>query len=201
MREAILTLFMCLNMATTVYAQSEEVTVEPVTINIEEEVQNKIDELDKSDLKQWFIQYKQIQEEYSDRLDPDESIYDCISQEEIEFIWKIVQAEIDNGNFIQKVNVADAIVNRYRSEKFPNTFTKILTQKVGKYYQFTTYANGAYKKAKVTDETILAVEFAFQMPDLTQGATYFHSGKKSSFHQNKLDFIMSDGKHNFYREK
>lgn len=165
---------------------------------IENEVKNRIESLDKTDLKSWFIQYKEIQTEYSDRLDPDETVYDYVDASEFDFICRIVQAEAGICDWGGKVHVANVIVNRYRNPEFPNTFTKVLKQKRGGSYQFTTYANGAYKTAKVCEDTILAVEFAFQMPDTTDGALYFHSGK-SLWHKNNLEFIFDDGKHKFYR--
>lgn len=196
MREAILTLILCLNMTTSTYAQTEEVTVEPVNISIEQEVENRINELDKSDLEQWFIQYQQIQLEYSDRLDPDETIHDVISDKEFNLFAKIVESEAEGKSFSQKIHVAQSIINRWNSPEFPDTITGVITERK----QYTPYLKGTYKKKTPTESTIRAIEYSYQFEDTTQGATYFCSNK-SKWHINNLEFIWYDGAHYFYRLK
>lgn len=62
-----------------------------------EEAQEKIEKLDKSDKKKWFIEYKKIQEEYSEWIDPDETIYDCFTEEELDLLFKIVELKSLEG--------------------------------------------------------------------------------------------------------
>lgn len=190
MKKLILILVMCIGFTFPSYAN----------YSLESEVVSYIESLDKSDLQAWFIEYKSIQQAYSDVIDSDETIHDYVDENEFNFLCDITEAEISNGNFIQKVNVASAIVNRYRSPNFPNTFTKVLKQKIGGHYQFTPFATEAYKKFRATEETKMAVEFAFQIADTVQGSTYYCSGK-SKWHEKNLEFVFNDGKHNFYREK
>lgn len=183
MKKLLLTLVLCMSFTFSSYANQ----------TIEQEVQNKIDNLDKSNLKQWFIDYKQIQQEFSNSLDPDETIHDIVSNNEFEFACSIIEAESGICDWNGKLNVACVLVNRYNSPNFPNTFAKIIKEKS----QFTTYSNGAYKKVRVSDDSRLALEFAYQIGDVTNGATYFHSGK-SKWHKNNLNFIFEDSWHKFY---
>lgn len=194
MRETILTLILCINLSINVYAQDNETIAEPV--NIEQEVQNEIDQLDKSDLKQWFIQYKQIQAEYSYVLDPDETIYDVFDKDEINLALCIIEAESGVCDFNGKLDVACVLINRLKSPNFPKTLTKIIKEK----HQFSTYSNGAYKKVIISEDSRLALEYAFQIGDISEGATYFHSAV-SKWHKNNLHFIKFDGWHYLYKEK
>ena len=120
----------------------------------------KINALDKSNKEEWFKNYKAIQEEYSDWIDKDETIYDYFDQDELDLLFRIVETEVrGNENFDEKVNVASVIFNRIEHEDFPMTLTDVLTE----YPQFSSYISGAYRNVEVTDTTILACEYAFQI--------------------------------------
>lgn len=161
-------------------------------VNIQDEM-TQIEYLKEDNKEEYLIQYKNIIEEYSDEFDPPESIYDVTTDEEFYFLAQVVETEIEAGNFDQKVNVANVIINRVESDKFPNTFTEVLKQK----NQFTPVLTGSYKRKTPTQSTINAIEYAYMFGDTTNGATYFHSGS-SGWHSRNLNFIFNDGKHNFY---
>ena len=76
----------------------------------------------------------------------------------------------------------------------------MLFQKRNGVYQYSSVGNGSYKKAKVSEDTILAIEYSFMIEDTTNGCTYFHSGN-STWHENNLEFVFDDELHKFYREK
>jgi len=151
-----------------------------------------IEPLKQYDKQQYLLFYKSIM---SDTTDAPETIYDYTTDEEFDLICRIVEAEIGNGCFDSKVNVANTIVNRYYSDNFPNNWIDIIYSPS----QYSTLSNGAYKKVKVKEDTILAIEYAFSIEDTTQGATYFHSGS-SRWHEDSLDFIFEDvDGHKFYK--
>jgi len=166
---------------------------------------NELDGLNKQDKKEWFIQYKKLIEKYSEYTDsPEETVYDYVTNEEFELFCGIVEAEIGNGTFEQKCNVASSIITRYFNTNpiadFGKTFMDILTQK----NQYSTYSNGMYKKVEITEETILAIEYSFMIEDTAQGCQYFRSGSDpNGWHEtsNNIEFIFDDGKHKFYRLK
>lgn len=79
-----------------------------------EEMNQKMSEIESiQDKKEWFIAYKSIIDEYSYILDPPETIYDYFTNEELDLLFRVVQAEIgDEYSFEQKCNVASVIFNR-----------------------------------------------------------------------------------------
>lgn len=162
-----------------------------------QEANVKIDALDKTDKNEWFKNYKAIQEEYVDYIDPDETIYDYFSENELNLLFKIVETEVrGDGNFNEKVNVASVIFNRMKHDDFPTTMNDVLTE----YPQFSSYTSGAYKNVTVTETTILACEYAFQIEDTTNGALYFDSTNGNSWADRNREFLFKDYVgHSFYR--
>lgn len=160
----------------------------------------EIEEYKSSDRKKYIKKYKNIMDKYSDVLDRGESIYDVTTDSEFELLAGIVEAEIGIGDFDAKCNVASAIVNRYRSERFPDSFRGVVSQRYNGMYQFETYAKKRYNKVTVTNDTKLAIEYAYEIEDTVNGATYFHSGV-SYWHQNSLKLVAKDQWHKFYTIK
>ncbi len=182
--------------------QVEEITkvsvkeIEAINFEIDEAIENMNHEMIEiesiEDKKEWFIAYKNIIDKYSDILDPPETIYDYFSEAELDLLFHVVQAEIgDSEEFIQKVNVASVIFNRLDHERFPNTLSEILV-----YDQFSTISNERYKNINVTEDTILACEYAFQIEDTTNGSLFFDSNNSLNY-----EFVFNDSVHNFYKYK
>lgn len=144
------------------------------------------------DKEKWFIAYKNIIEKYSYVLDPPESIYDYYSDEELDLLFRVVQAEIGDGySFEQKCNVTSVIFNRIEDNRFPNSILEVLTPD-----QFATISNGRYKKVEVSETTILACEYVFMIEDTTNGCLFFDSNNALRY-----EFVFNDGAHNFYKIK
>lgn len=162
-----------------------------------QEANVKIDMLDKSNKKEWFKNYKAIQQEYVEYIDPDETIYDYFSESELNLLFKIVETEVrGNENFNEKVNVASVIFNRMKHDDFPATMNDVLTE----HPQFSSYTSGAYKNVTVTETTVLACEYAFQIEDTTNGALYFDSTNGKSWADRNREFLFKDDVgHSFYR--
>lgn len=214
----------CIPLQTTIGAESvsESITLSTETITVEtekQEIKNNlksqekerkkelkeklkgIEDLKSTDRKKYLAKYKKITEKYSDvHEDVEETIYDVTTSSEFDLLAGIVEAEIGIGDFDAKCNVASAIINRYHSERFPNTFKGVVTQRYNGTYQFQTYANGSYKRVEVTEDTKLAIEYAYEIEDTVYGATYFHSGR-SSWHEDYLKFVTKDKWHKFYTVK
>lgn len=140
--------------------------------------------------REWFIKYKSITEKYADIIDPPESIYDYFTEDELDLLFRVVQAEIgDSDDFMQKVNVVNVIFNRLEHERFPDVLHEILISD-----QFSTITSMKYKKVEVSEDTILACEYAFMFPDTTDGCLFFDSNNKLNYNK-----IFEDGAHNFYK--
>ena len=159
--------------------------------NVIEEMNHKMAEIESiTNKKEWFLAYKDIVEKYSYIIDPPETIYDYFTEEELDLLFRVVQAEIgDEYSFEQKCNVSSVIFNRLYHERFPNTLSEILT-----YDQFSPIADGRYKEVDVTEDTILACEYAFMMEDTTNGCLFFDSNNTLNY-----QFIFNDSAHNFYK--
>lgn len=151
-----------------------------------------IEPLKQYDKKQYLLLYKSIM---SDAIDQPETIYDYTTDKEFDLICRIVEAEIGNGCFDSKVNVANTLINRYYSDNFPDNWIDIVYSPS----QYSTLSNGAYKNVTIKEDTILAIEYAFSIEDTTQGSTYFHSGS-SKWHEDSLEFVFEDTDgHKFYK--
>ncbi len=176
---------------------NEDVKELPVSINFEidnaiEEMNQKMAEIESiEDKKEWFIAYKSIIDEYSYIIDPPETIYEYFTEEELDLLFHVVQAEIgdERYSFEQKANVASVIFNRLYHEKFPDALSEILV-----YDQFSPISNGRYKEVEVSEDTILACEYAFEIEDATDGCLFFDSNNALNY-----QFVFDDGAHNFYK--
>lgn len=166
----------------------------PINFEIDaaiEEMNQRITEIESiKDKKEWFIAYKSIIDKYSDIIDPPETIYDCFTDEELNLLFRVVQAEVgDEYSFESKVNVASVIFNRLNHEKFPDTLSEILV-----YDQFSPISDGRYKEIEVSEDTILACEYAFSVEDTTGGCLFFDSNNTLNY-----KFVFNDSAHNFYK--
>jgi spore germination cell wall hydrolase CwlJ-like protein len=90
----------------------------------------EIDKLDKSDRKQWYLNYKSIQEKYKENcpIDETKSIHSVTTNSEFDLLARLVEAEIEGGNFDEKCNVASTIINRYRMYA-PRTWQSVVYEK------------------------------------------------------------------------
>lgn len=170
---------------------------QPVSINFE--IDNAIEEMNYemaeieviTDKREWFLAYKKIIEKYSYIIDSPETIYEYFTEEELDLLFHVVQAEIGDEcySFEQKANVASVVFNRLYHEKFPDALSEILV-----YDQFSPISNGRYKEVEVSEDTILACEYAFEIEDTTDGCLFFDSNNALNY-----QFVFDDGAHNFYK--
>ena len=141
------------------------------------------------DHREWFLGYKELLERQAGILGTPASIYDCFNEQELDRLFRVVQAEIgDEYSFDQKCNVASVIFNRLKHPEFGGTLEAVLSPG-----QFSTVKNGRYLRAEVSQETILACEYSFMIGDTTGGCLFFDSNGVL-----KYSFVFNDGAHNFY---
>lgn len=147
-----------------------------------------------TDKEEWFISYKDILTTYSDYIEV-QTIYDVFSVSEIETFSRIVESEVTGGDFISKVNVANVILNRVKSEQFPNTINEVVFQEC----QFSPVIDGRFYSVEVSESTILAIEYAYMFEDTTNGALYFESGN-NFVHMAYAEYLFTDNVgHHFYK--
>ncbi len=123
-----------------------------------------------------------------------------ITEEEYECLLRIVQAEAPNEPIEGKILVANVVLNRVISKQFPNSVTGVVFQKK----QFSPISDGAYYRAKVTDETREAVRRALEGEDYSEGAMYFFARKWTSeanarWFDTCLTKVVKFGCHEFYK--
>ena len=113
---------------------------------------------------------------------------------------RIVEAESGDQTIKGRQMVANVILNRMKSEKFPNSVREIVF--AGR--QFSPVSNGSYYRVKVSSQTKKAVEKALKEKDNTNGALYFmyRAGSDSSnvsWFDRELTKICEHGCHEFFR--
>ena len=153
------------------------------------EFQEIIEPLKNTNKKEWFILYKSLQEKYIDYLDPSETVYDYFTDEQITMMQKCIETETYQCPFDAKVNVACVILNRVEHEQFPTDPIEIITGK----NQF------AYSRGDITEDTILALEYAFMIEDTTDGCIAFRSDCSPKTWNNWNKQFTDESGHTFYK--
>lgn len=193
------------------YGESQNEEFEPIEVPVEvenietedecterliSEMQAEMDLIESiENEKEWLITYKEIIEKYSNVLDPPETIYDYFPDKELELLFRVTEAEATEGGFLEKANVASVIFNRIEHEEFGNTLSDVLTED-----QFSTISDGRYLTVEITEDAVLACEYAFMIQDTTNGALFFEKG--TDVHSSYADYTFTDNiGHRFYVEK
>lgn len=131
-----------------------------------------------------------------------EPAYDLCA-EDLEALYRIVEAEAGSEDEDGKLLVANVVLNRVESDKFPDTVTGVVFQTEKGVAQFSPVSNGRYNQVTVSEETKAAVERALYGEDISEGALYFvarsyaDSGKLNWFEAN-LEYLFDHGGHEFY---
>lgn len=122
-----------------------------------------------------------------------------ISDEDYQILLRIVQAEAGICDDKGKILVADVIINRVLSKRFPNTVKGVVYQR----NQFQPVSNGRINTVKVTPDTIRCVDRALNGEDYSNGAIYFMnrrvSGKQASWFDSSLTYLFAHDGHEFFR--
>lgn len=129
-----------------------------------------------------------------------------LSEDELNVLYRIVEAEATGEDVYGKILVANVILNRVNSKRFPSTVEEVVFQKSGNTYQFSPTKDGRFWSVKVTEETKEAVSRALEGEDYSNGALYFFarrltSSNKASWFDNSLHKVLKYGCHEFYRDK
>lgn len=180
----------------------EEITVEiePEEDVVSEREQEMYDEMIRiayiEDRKEWFIEYKKLFEKYPEFLAKQESIYDVYSDSELKKLFRTIEAEATGGTFQDKVNVAVTIFNRINHEEFGSTIDEVITSD-----QFSPLQDGRYYKVAVTEETVLACEYAYIFRIIEHDALFFDRTNGNSWaHRNREEVeVDGDNAHRFYK--
>lgn len=179
----------------------QNLSVKENTLTLEElekKMNNEIEKIpydfyDMNQKKQWFISYKEIVCKYPELCKP--TIYDAFNEEELELLFKIVQAEVgDEYDFDEKANVCSVIFNRLEDDMY-SSLTEVLTAEE----QFSSYWDGRYLEVEIDNKTILACEYVYIFGDTTDGCYGFQMKKVEGW--NGWEWIFKDDCHHFYKRK
>ena len=135
-------------------------------------------------------------------LEKDEMAF--LGAEEYEILCRIVQAEAGGEDAAGKEMVAEVILNRVSSPKFPDTIAGVVFQESGGQYQFSPVGDGRYNSVSISGQTKEAVMAALQDGDVTNGALYFVAAGKTTpekrgWFESKLTFMTEHGGRRVYK--
>ncbi len=110
---------------------------------------------------------------------------------------KIAMAEAEGEDIEGKVLVMLVVLNRVRSNEFPNTVEAVIFQPK----QFSPVMDGRFDRIEPNDDCWKALSMIKRKNwDKSMGATYFESKSKSTWHSENLKFLFQHGNHYFYKE-
>lgn len=136
--------------------------------------------------KEWFICYLEIIEQYDNPYRSD--LHDFFTEEEIYLIERTIETECYEQDFMSRVNVANVILNRYWDGSFGKTIEEIITSP----NQF------CYGRTEITEDTKLALQYAFFIEDTTNGSIAFRSDCHPENWYGWEYLFTDDAGHSFY---
>ena len=124
---------------------------------------------------------------------------------ELEVLLKIVEAEAGCEDEEGKLLVANVILNRLNSDKFPDSVSEIVFQQENGITQFSPVSDGSYDRVQISEETVRAVGRALDGEDISEGALYFAArdyadSKRMRWFDEKLTLLFRHGGHEFFKE-
>ena len=126
-----------------------------------------------------------------------------LDKESREILCRIVEAEAGTEDEEGRMLVANVILNRMESRRFPDTVKGVVFQKNGGTCQFSPIATGSYYRVKISEKTRNAVERVLRGEDLSQGALFFvnryaTTSENMSWFDTRCTFLFSHGRHEFF---
>jgi spore germination cell wall hydrolase CwlJ-like protein len=122
--------------------------------------------------------------------------------------------EARSSSFADQVAVADVVLNRVQSQRYPNTICSVVQQgpvrnglPVRDKCQFSWYCDGKSDYPTNKDAWANAQYIAYQMMHndqyrgITEGATHYHADYVKPRWASKIQHIGQIGAHIYYREK
>jgi hypothetical protein len=118
------------------------------------------------------------------------------SDEDINVLQRIVEAECTGQDLESKKNIASAIINRVFSDEFPNNIPDVVFQRSSGYYQFSPIADGRYYDVEITDSTADAVTYVLQSGPVHSGVYFcnmrYVKSKSTRDWFSSLKFLFED---------
>lgn len=116
--------------------------------------------------------------------------------EESYMLMKIAMAEAEGEDTEGKALVMMVVLNRVWSDDFPDSIEEVIFQDG----QFSPVREGGrYYTTEPDEDCREALELVMNGWDESQGALYFESCGRESWHSRNLEFLFQHGNHKFYR--
>ena len=127
-----------------------------------------------------------------------------LSKSDIAILERLVQAEAGNQDIKGRMLVANVVINRYNSSRFPDTIKGVIFQHSGRSYQFSPAKSGSIYSVKVTETTKEAVDRVLRGEDYSKGSLFFVARRAAnprslSWFDRKLTRLFTHGGHTFYK--
>lgn len=127
-----------------------------------------------------------------------------MSDADYETLLCIIEAEAGTEDLKGRILVGNVIMNRVKSEKYPNTVTDVVWEYVDGVPQFSPVYDGRINTVTVSDETREAVRQILEGVDYSDGALFFimRSAAESQniqWFEKDLEFMFKHGVHEFYK--
>lgn len=126
-----------------------------------------------------------------------------MTDEDYDNLLRIVEAEAGGEDLKGKTLVANVVLNRVKSTKFPDSVTDVVWEYVGGVPQFSPIYDGRIYDVVVSAETQEAVKQALEGVDYSEGALFFIEKATAEAHNiswfdKDLKRLFKYGVHDFY---
>ncbi|OIJ20780.1 hypothetical protein BKP45_08250 [Anaerobacillus alkalidiazotrophicus] len=113
------------------------------------------------------------------RTAPSTEVGNNINQEELEWLARIIYAEARGESLNGQIAVGAVILNRVKSNQFPNNVKEVIFERSHGHYQFSPAGNGALDMAQPNSTNYDAAKRALNGEDPTNGSLYFYNPSKT----------------------
>lgn len=126
-----------------------------------------------------------------------------LSEQDYEALLRIVEAEAGGEDQNGKLLVANVVLNRVESERFPDTVWEVVMQREQGVAQFSPTVDGRYHSVVVSEDTVKAVERALYGENISEGALFFCARHRADPNRLKwfdthLTKLFTYGSHEFF---
>lgn len=123
-----------------------------------------------------------------------------LTEKETKILQRIVEAEATGQDVTGKMLVANVVLNRVNSDRFPDSVEEVVFAPG----QFSPIKDGRYYSVSITDTTKDAVERVLNGEDASNGALFFMSRNgadknNARWFDNNLVWIQAYGGHDFFK--
>ena len=113
---------------------------------------------------------------------------------------KLTMAEAEGESLETKILVICVVLNRVKSNEFPDTVEDVIFQRINGVYQFTPIGSERWANSEPNEDCWKAVEIVNSVDyDFSQGALYFEACSGESWHSRNLEFICQSDNTRFYK--